>query len=49
MGLAFQIRDDILDAESINYKNDKNKNSDDEYFKTILSAYQTIRESVKGK
>jgi len=28
---------------------DKNKNSDDEYFKTILSAYQTIRESVKGK
>jgi hypothetical protein len=28
---------------------DKNKNSDDEYFKTVLSAYQTIRESVKGK
>lgn len=28
---------------------DKNKKSDDEYFKTVLAAYQTIRESVKGK
>ena len=45
VGLAFQIRDDILDAESINYKNDKNKNSDEVLDKATWPKFFGLDES----
>jgi geranylgeranyl pyrophosphate synthase len=45
VGLAFQIRDDILDAESINNKNDKNKNSDEVLDKATWPKFFGLDES----